>query len=89
MTGRKLRYAILTAMKYQYECEKCGSVKCFEMTVAEYEKFEAKCEKCKTKMRRVYKPVQVANSGGSSDASSSSACASCSSGSCSTCSFCG
>lgn len=75
-------------MKYLFKCPKCQKKRTYEMSISEYEEFEAKCEKCGEDLVRIYEvpKVKIGSGGGEGDSSLSS---SCSAGSCGTCSLCG
>lgn len=75
-------------MKYIFKCPKCQKKRTYEMSVSEYEVFEAKCEECGEDLVRIYEVPKVKGRSGGEEGNSSLS-SSCPAGSCSTCSLCG
>lgn len=76
-------------MKYKFYCRKCDKITQEEMTISEYEQYEAMCEVCKDPLERVFEPPKISAVGGSGDESDGDGAGSaCGVGSCASCPGC-
>lgn len=42
---------------YEYQCQECGKVVEFKMSIEEKDKFEGKCPECGGELRQVFSPT--------------------------------